>query len=94
MAMACMLAWMKKATSDEIVARLPADFYQNNPAVYRKALESNLPSFSPDGLMPKDGPDNVLKAMVRFDPAIAGAKIDMTATYDNRYVEMALKAAN
>ena len=93
-AMVRTLAWMKKATPDEIVAKLPADFYQNNPAVYRKALESNLPSFSPDGLMPKDGPDNVLKAMVRFDPAIASAKIDMAATYDNRYVEMALKAAN
>jgi len=92
-AMVRTLAWMKKATPDEIVARLPADFYQNNPAVYRKALESNLPSFSPDGLMPKDGPDNVLKAMVRFDPAIANAKIDMAATYDNQYVETALKEA-
>ena len=55
------LAWMKKATPDEIVAKLPADFSQNNPAVYRKALESNLPSFSPDGLMPTDAPGNVLE---------------------------------
>ncbi|MEI8153880.1 MAG: ABC transporter substrate-binding protein [Hyphomicrobiales bacterium] len=92
-AMVQTLAWMKKATPDEIVAKLPADFYQNNPPVYRKALENNLPSFSPDGLMPKDGPDNVLKAMVRFDPAIAAAKIDMMATYDNRFVEAALKSA-
>ncbi len=92
-AMVQTLAWMKKATPDEIVAKLPAEFYQNNPAVYRKALESNLPSFSPDGLMPKDGPDNVLKAMARFDSGIAGAKVDMAATYDNRFVEAALKAA-
>jgi NitT/TauT family transport system substrate-binding protein len=91
-AMVRTLAWMKNATPDEIVARLPGDFYQNNPPVYRRALESNLPSFSPDGLMPKDGPDNVLQAMVRFDPAIASAKIDMAATYDNRFVESALKA--
>jgi len=85
------LVWMKKATPDEIVAKLPADFYQANPAVYRKALESNLPSFSPDGLMPADAPGNVLKAMARFDAAIASAKIDMATTYDNRFVEAALK---
>jgi hypothetical protein len=29
--------------------------------------------------------------MARFDPAIAGAKVDMAATYDNRFVETALK---
>lgn len=86
------LDWMRKASSDEIVAKLPAEFYQGNPAVYRKALESNLPSFSPDGLMPPDAPANVLKAMARFDPAIAAARIDMPATYDNRFVEAALKA--
>src|SRR5262245_24615786 len=67
-AMVRTLDWMKKASPDEIVATLPAEFYQANPAVYRKALESNLPSFSPDGLMPPDAPANVLKAMVRFDP--------------------------
>jgi len=86
------LAWMKQATPDAIIARLPADFHQANPAVYRKALESNLPSFSPDGLMPPDAPGNVLKAMTRFDAAIASAKVDMGTTYDNRFVEAALKA--
>jgi NitT/TauT family transport system substrate-binding protein len=86
------LAWMKKASPDEIVGKLPADFSQANPAVYRKALESNLPSFSPDGLMPAEAPGNVLKAMARFDSAIASAKIDMVTTYDNRFVEAALKA--
>jgi NitT/TauT family transport system substrate-binding protein len=86
------LAWMKNATPEEIVAKLPADFHQGNPAVYRKALEANLPSFSPDGLMSPGAPGNVLKAMARFDPAIASAKIDMGTTYDNQFVEAALKA--
>jgi NitT/TauT family transport system substrate-binding protein len=92
LAMVRTLAWMKSATPDEIIAKLPADFHQGNPAVYRKALESNLPSFSPDGLMPPDAPGNVLKAMARFDAAIASARIDMGTTYDNRFVEAALKA--
>ncbi len=53
---------------------------------------ANLASFSPDGLMPADAPANVLKAMTRFDPAIASAKIDMGTTYDNHFVEAARKA--
>jgi NitT/TauT family transport system substrate-binding protein len=92
LAMVRTLAWMKNASPDEIIGKLPTDFYQVNPAVYRKALESNLPSFSPDGLMPNDAPGNVLKAMARFDEAIASAKIDMATTYDNRFVEAALRA--
>jgi len=35
----------------------------------------------------------VLQAMVWFDPAIASAKVNMAATYDNRFVEAALKSS-
>lgn len=89
-AMVRTLKWMATATPDEIIAKVPADFYQRNQAVYRQALQNNLSSFSPDGLMPGEAPDNVLKAMVRFDPNIAKLGINMSATYDNQFVEKAL----
>jgi NitT/TauT family transport system substrate-binding protein len=54
-------------------------------------LQNNLPSFSRDGLMPGEAPNNVVKALTRFDPAIAKTNIDVTATYDNRFVEKALQ---
>jgi NitT/TauT family transport system substrate-binding protein len=85
------LKWMATATPDDIMAKVPAEFYQANPAVYRQALQNNLPSFSPDGLMPPQAPENVYKAMVKFDPAIAGAKIDIAATYDNAFATQAAK---
>lgn len=91
-AMVRTLKWMAAATSDEIIAKVPADFYQNDQAVYRQALQNNLPSFSRDGLMPREAPDNVLKALVKFDPNIAKADIKMSATYDNRFVEKALQS--
>jgi hypothetical protein len=34
----------------------------------------------------------VAGAMVRFDPAIASVKVDRKGTYDNRFVETALKS--
>jgi NitT/TauT family transport system substrate-binding protein len=85
------LKWLTTARPEDIMAKVPAEFYQQNPAVYRQALQNNLPSFSPDGLMPKQGPENVYKAMVRFDPAIAKAKIDIAATYTNSFAEQALQ---
>lgn len=90
-AMVRTLKWMAAATPDEIIAKVPADFYQNNQAVYRQALQNNLSSFSRDGLMPSEAPDNILKALVKFDPVIARADIRMSATYDNRFVEKALQ---
>jgi NitT/TauT family transport system substrate-binding protein len=90
-AMVRTLKWMGSAKPDDIIAKLPADFYRQNPAVYRQALLNNLSSFTPDGLMPPHGPENVFKAMVKFDPDIAKAKIDMAATYDNKFAEKALQ---
>jgi NitT/TauT family transport system substrate-binding protein len=90
-AMVRTLKWMAAAKPEDIIAKLPADFYQANPAVYRQALLNNLSSFTPDGLMPRQAPDNVLKAMVKFDHEIAGAKVDVTTTYSNKFVEKALQ---
>lgn len=91
-AMVRTLKWLAAAKPDDIVAKLPAEFYQANPAVYRQALLNNLSSFTPDGLMPSHGPENVLKAMAKFDSAIASAKIDMAATYTNAFAEKAQAA--
>ncbi len=91
-AMVRTLKWLAGATPDDILAKLPPDFYQQNPSVYREALRRNLPSFSPDGLLARPAAESVLKAMVKFDPELAGAKVDLDATYQNRFVEQALKA--
>jgi hypothetical protein len=42
--------------------------------------------YSPDGIMPPDGPPNVLKTLSLVDEKIAGAKFDLQETYDNSYV--------
>jgi NitT/TauT family transport system substrate-binding protein len=86
------LAWIKSATPEQIMAALPADFYQGNPQLYRQSLLNNIESFSPDGRMPAEAPDVVYRAVTRFDPTLASAKIDVPATYDNAYVEQALRS--
>ena len=91
-AMVRTLKWLASAKPEDIIAKLPPDFYKQNPAVYREALERNLPSFTRDGLMSAEAAANVLKAMRKFAPDVAKAKVDLRATYENRFVEQALKA--
>ncbi len=90
-AMVRTLKWLSSAKPDDIIAKLPPDFYKQNLAVYREALERNLPSFTREGLMSAEAAGNVLKAMQKFDPDVAKAKIDLPATYENKFVEAALK---
>ncbi len=91
-AMVRTLKWMAKAKPEDIIAKVPEDFYKANPAVYRQALLNNLTSYTPDGLMPAQAPANVLKAMVKFDPEIAAVKVDVAATYTNAFAEKAQAA--
>lgn len=91
-AMVRTLKWIAQAKPEDIIAKVPADFYKANPAVYRQALLNNLSSYTPDGLMPAQAPANVLKAMVKFDPEIAAAKVDTAKTYTNAFAEKAQTA--
>jgi NitT/TauT family transport system substrate-binding protein len=90
-AMVRVLKWIKSATPVEIMTALPADIYQSNPQLYAQALQNNIESFSPDGLVPAEAPEVVHQAVTRFDSALAAAKIDVRATYDNALVEKALQ---
>ena len=85
------LAWLKAATPEQIMAALPAEFYQSNPDLYRRSLGNNRAGFSPDGLMPAGAPAVVWQAIARFDPALAAAKVDIPATYQNTFAERAAR---
>ena len=93
-AMVRTLKWIASSDPETIVAKVPPEFYASDPAVYREALRRNLPSFSPNGLLPHEAANNVYKAMVKFDPTLVDVKIDLPATYQNKFVEQALKNAN
>jgi NitT/TauT family transport system substrate-binding protein len=76
---------------DEIVASVPAEYYGDDPTMYKVALLKNLEGYSPDGLFTGQGAQNVFKVLNAFEPAVQAAKIDLTRTYDNSYAQRALK---
>ncbi|WP_031090213.1 ABC transporter substrate-binding protein [Streptomyces sp. NRRL WC-3549] len=83
------LSWMDSHSPEEIAAKMPADYAQGGKELYAQAIESTLPMFTTDGVMPKDGPETVERVLKAFNPNLKGAKVDLGRTYTTEFVEKA-----
>ncbi|MEU5098198.1 ABC transporter substrate-binding protein [Streptomyces sp. NPDC020996] len=83
------LKWMSTHSSSEIADKMPADYSQGNKVLYAAAIESTLPMFTKDGVMPADGPATVEKVLKAFNPNIKNAEVDLDKTYTTEFVEKA-----
>lgn len=81
------LKYIKSHGAEDIASKMPASYLAGDKDLYITSLKANLPMFSPDGLMPSDGPDNVLKTLTLVDPKITPAAVDLKATYDNGFAQ-------
>lgn len=82
--------WLHTAKPDDIVATVPAEYY-SDAALYKAALQKNQEGFSPDGRFSMAGAQNVYKVLQAFEPEVQRAKIDLAKTFDNTFVDQALK---
>jgi NitT/TauT family transport system substrate-binding protein len=90
-AIAAAITWINDASTDEIVAAVPEEYYGGDRALYRVIIERNRPMFSRDGRISLAAATTVLRAQASFEETIRDAKIDLTQTFDNSYIDRALK---
>jgi len=90
-AMVMTLQWIQSHSPEEIAAAMPEDFKGGDPKLYLGALSNSLAMYSKTGLMDPKGAQAVHDVFAQFDPTIAEAKIDVTDTYTNAFVEAAMK---
>ncbi|MEU6271838.1 ABC transporter substrate-binding protein [Streptomyces populi] len=83
------LKWMSGHSASEIAAKMPADYSQGDKTLYAGAIESTLPMFTDDGVMPENGPETVEKVLKAFNPNIKNADIDLSKTYTTEFVKKA-----
>ncbi|WP_329333853.1 ABC transporter substrate-binding protein [Streptomyces sp. NBC_00663] len=81
------LKWMSTHSALEIAEKMPADYSQGNNILYASAIESTLPMFTDDGVMPKNGPETVEKVLKAFNPAVQKADVDLDKTYTTEFVD-------
>jgi len=75
--------------ADEIAAHLPADYMAGDRALYVSTLQHSKSMFTIDGVMPPDGPSNVLRVMRIAERAVAGKPIDLAQTYTTEFAQAA-----
>lgn len=83
------LNYIHTHSAEEIADHLPADFYVGDKDGYVKALEAGKGMFTPDGVMPEDGPKTVLAVLSEFSKNVKGKQIDLSKTYTTDFVKAA-----
>jgi NitT/TauT family transport system substrate-binding protein len=87
------LRYIDTHSAAQIADKMPPEYYTGvGKAQYVKALAAQKAIFSPDGVMPRGGPETVLKVLQSFDPAVKGKDLDLSQTYTTQFAEKA--AAN
>ena len=82
--------WIAKATPQEIVDLMPAEYKAGNPSLYKDALLKNMIGYSEDGTLSLKAAENVYKVLVQFEPSVkAAGKLDLNQTFDNSFVKKA-----
>ena len=87
------LKWIHSHSPEEIMAKMPPETVGKDKELYLAALKNTIPMYSLDGRMDPKGADAVLAVFSESSPDIAKAKIDVTKTYTNKFVEQAGKTS-
>jgi NitT/TauT family transport system substrate-binding protein len=88
------LKWISTHSGAEITDKMPADYYSGiGKDAYAKALDAGKGMFTPDGVMPTDGPPTVLNVLKAFDPTVQGHTVDLSKTFTTEFVSKAGSAS-
>jgi NitT/TauT family transport system substrate-binding protein len=83
--------WMQTATIDDIAANVPAEHMLGDKELYLESYKRMHEAHAPDGLITREGAQIVLDVLAAFLPEVKAANIRVEDTYENRFVEAALK---
>ena len=81
------LRFINTHSGAEIAELMPKDFYVGDKEGYISALDAGKGMFTPDGVMPEDGPKTVLAVLSEFSKNVKGKQIDLSKTYTTEFVK-------
>jgi sulfonate transport system substrate-binding protein len=83
------LKWLERASPEEIAATVPEEFYLGDKSLYLAAVKANKPVYSLTGLIPAAGMKSAADMLLAFDEELKNANVDLTKTFDDRFVKKA-----
>ena len=81
------LKWIQTASPEDIAAVVPSEYHLGEKDLYLKAVASSKESYSRDGVMTKAGMESMLNTLKTLDPEFANANVDLSKTFDPRFVK-------
>ena len=83
------LKWVHSHTPEEIMAKMPENLVGPDKTLYLAALKNTIPMYSQTGRMDPKGAQAVLDVFSQSSPEVKNAKIDLSKTYTNTFVDKA-----
>ena len=83
--------WMAKASLEDIAANVPPEHMLGDKELYLASYRKMHEAHSPDGQITKQGAQIVLNVLSTSLADVKAANIKLEDTYDNHFVEAALK---
>jgi NitT/TauT family transport system substrate-binding protein len=84
------LKWIASHPAEDIAKAMPAEYALGNMDLFVRSIRSSIPMYSPDGRLGRDSADTALKVLREFDAAVRDAKIDITKTYTDAFLDNAV----
>jgi NitT/TauT family transport system substrate-binding protein len=85
------LKWIHSHTAEEIMAKMPPELVGADKEGYLAALKNTIPMYSTTGKMDPKGAQAVFDVFSQSSLEVKNAKIDLSKTFTNRFVEAANK---
>ena len=83
------LKWLEKATPDQIAAKMPEEYMLGDKGLYIDAIKATVDAYSRDGMIRPEVQQRSLAFLQKFDDELRAAKVDLSKTYDSRFVTKA-----
>jgi NitT/TauT family transport system substrate-binding protein len=83
------IKWLEKASPDDVAKVVPEEYFLGDRALYIAALKASAPMYSKTGIIPPEGMKNAFEMLTQFDPELKDAKVDLSKTFDDRFVKQA-----
>jgi len=83
--------WINSVPTEQLVEAIPAGYKTDNTEISMEILKASKDLFSQTGLMDPESAKVPLAVLSDYDPKIAAAKIDLTKTFTNKFVERAAR---
>ena len=84
------LKWIAVHSPEDIAKAMPEDYALGNREIYVRAIAASKAMYSPDGRFVPGAVETAHQVLKVFDPAVAGATVDLSKTHTGAFVEKAL----